>query len=111
MVGHIHEDVDQFFSWPLSQHNTQTLLELNREIGIGYSAASKATLPTFMCDIKQWLQEHAVPNLSAHIYHNHFKIVRCPGINVLFYYKKWSISTTCSPESVIQLLQRKEQEH
>ena len=113
MVGHMHEDIDQMFSCVsrrLSKNNARTLLELIREIAMSYSRAIKSTLLTFMYDVKQWLDECAVPNLSGHIYDHQFKIVRGPGGKARFYYKKWSTSGTWYPEEGIKLIQRKPKE-
>ena len=60
-----------------------------------------------MYDVKQWLDECAVPNLSGHIYRHQFKIVRGPGGKARFFYKKWSTSGTWYPEEGIKLIQRK----
>ena len=109
MVGHTHEDIDQMFSCisrRLSKNNARTLLELIREIGMSYSPAILSTLLSFMYDVKGWLDECTVPNLSGHVYQHQFKLVRGPGGEALLFYKKWSTSKSWEPEEGIKLLNK-----
>ena len=78
MVGHTHEDIDQLFSC-ISRHlariNVLTLLELIREIGRSYSPSIKASLLTFMYDVRQWMEGFTEAGLSGHANQHQFKVV------------------------------------
>ena len=107
LVGHTHEDIDQMFSCisrRLSKQNARTLLELIREIGMSYSPAIEADTLTFMFDVRKWLDECIVSNLSGHVHQHQFKLVRGPDGKALLFYKKWSTSKTWAPTGGLQLL-------
>ena len=78
MVGHTHNDIGQLFSCitrHLANINVLTLLELIREIGRSYSPFIKASLLTFMYDVKQWMEGFTEASLSGHASQHQFKVL------------------------------------
>lgn len=78
MVGYTHEDIDQLFSC-ISRHlakiNVLTLLELIIGIGRSCSPSIKASLLTFMYDVKQWLEGFTEASVSGRANQPQFKVV------------------------------------
>ena len=70
MVGHMHEDMDQLFSYisrRLLKLNVLTLPDLLKEIGKSYTPAILMSLLKFMFDVKDWLETYAENDLSSHV--------------------------------------------
>lgn len=107
MVGHTHEDIDQMFSCisrRLSKNNARTLVELIREIGLSYTPVIEVDILTYMYDVRRWLEECIVPNLSGHIHQHQFKLVKGPDGKALLFYKKWSTSPAWQPAQGLHIV-------
>lgn len=107
MVGHTHEDIDQMFSCisrRLSKNNARTLVELIREIGLSYTPVIEVDILTYMYDVRRWLEECIVLNLSGHIHQHQFKLVKGPDGKALLFYKKWSTSPAWQPAQGLHIV-------
>ncbi|KXJ18305.1 hypothetical protein AC249_AIPGENE23463 [Exaiptasia diaphana] len=76
MVGHTHEDVDQFFSrisLKLRSNNVWTLPQLHNTIRSSYNPVPESCDVKVMFDISGWLKKHIVRPLKNHVYPHAFK--------------------------------------
>ena len=93
--GH-RSDVFMHFQTP-EKNNTQTLVELIREISLSYTPVIEADISTYMYDVRKWLEECTVPKLSGHIHQHQFKLVKGPDGKALLFYKTQRGSKTSCP--------------
>ena len=120
MVGHTHEDIDQFFSKfsQYLQHNSAHTLPGNKVMSLiaaitifypdflsaitsCYADVSSAVLLDTMYDVKSWLTPH-LDMLQYHSYPHVFRFT-CNALGeVVMFYKQWSKSPW-EPTSGIKL--------
>ena len=109
MVGHTQEDIDQMFSCisrRLSKNNAQTLVELTRgpSFSMNLSLSYTPVIEVGMYDVRRWLEECTIPNLSGHIHQHQFKLVKGPDRKALLFYKKWLTSPAWQPAQRLHIV-------
>lgn len=95
MVGHTHEDIDQYFSCiarPLNKYKVPTLSKLIETV----KQANKkdkvdAEILENLFDIREWIDEY-IPDLHGHLKSYQFKF-EAVGEEVTFSYRKRATST------------------
>ena len=109
MVGHTQEDIDQMFSCisrHLRKNNAQTLVELTRRpsFSMNLSLSYTPVIEVGMYDVRRWLEECTIPNLSGHIHQHQFKLVKGPDRKALLFYKKWLTSPAWQPAQRLHIV-------
>ena len=94
MVGHTHEDIDQFFSCiarPLNKNKVVTLSQLLETVKQANKKDKvEAETLKYIFDIREWIDDY-IPNLHGHLKSYQFKF-QVIGEEVAFSYKKRATS-------------------
>ncbi|KAL9953863.1 hypothetical protein ACROYT_G041336 [Oculina patagonica] len=99
MVGHTHEDVDQFFSRisrRLHKKDSMTLPALVRNIHKAHTPAPDVHVLKYVFDIKAWLEPY-LNSVKRHVYPHAYKFFKRDG-RVTMRYKKWANDKTWLPD-------------
>ncbi|KAL9956144.1 hypothetical protein ACROYT_G037583 [Oculina patagonica] len=99
MVGHTHEDVDQFFSRisrRLHKKDSMTLPALVRNIHKAHTPAPDVHVLKYVFDIKAWLEPY-LNSVKRHVYPHAYKFFKRDG-QVTMRYKKWANDKTWLPD-------------
>lgn len=95
MVGHTHEDIDQFFSCIarlLNKFKVLTLSQLLEKVKqVNRKDPVDAEILEYIFDVREWIDDF-IPNLHGHLKSYQFKFV-AEGEGVQFFYRKRSTST------------------
>ncbi|XP_068753053.1 uncharacterized protein [Montipora capricornis] len=102
MVGHTHEDIDQFFSKiaaSIAKKNIRTLRELMELVDEAYTPCPHVEFVDVIYDVKSWLREakaelHNITNPHC------FVLRETETGNVVLKYKNWSRDKTWKPSSM-----------
>ncbi|KXJ07141.1 hypothetical protein AC249_AIPGENE5999 [Exaiptasia diaphana] len=108
MVGHAHEDVDQFFSRisvKLRNKDVMTLPELHNTIATSYKPTPESCDIDVMFDISGWLKPHIIKPLKNHVFPHSFKYYLGENGKAFLLYKNWADDETCeNDDDPIQIL-------
>ena len=69
-----------------------------------YTPVIEVDILTYMYDVRRWLEECTVPNLSGHIHQHNFKLIKGPDGKAPLFYKKWSTSLAWQPAQGLHIV-------